>query len=95
MYVNIIRMAESQSLRDRVMGCAAQEGHTDPRGFADRNMMRIVASDSAWVASWDYAAAEYNVNQNPDIGARTDVISDGMILSQVQPLVLAEQPPAD
>ena len=93
MYMNVNDMANSESLRNRVMGCAAVEKHTDPRGFTDRNMMRIVGTDPEWLNAWSFALDNYNVNQNPDIGARTDVINDDMILGVVQPLVIAEQPP--
>lgn len=93
-YHHILQMAQSGSLRDRVMGCAAQENHGDPRGFVDRNIMKIV-KDPAWVTEWEKAINKYDPRFNPDTGARPDVITDEMILSVIQPLVLAEtQPPA-
>jgi hypothetical protein len=86
-YQSIVDMAQSESLLNRIAAAAAQEGwQGDPRQFA-MNRRWEFAKDSGWVAAWDYACGEYNVNQNPDTGARTDVISDAMILAAVQPLV--------
>ncbi len=85
-------MAQSQSLRERVMGCAAIEGHNDPRGFTDRNIMKIVSA-TGWVTKWEAAKNKDDPKFNPDTGARTDVIDDSMILAVIQPLVLGETQP--
>jgi hypothetical protein len=91
MYHHIMEMNNSQSLRNRVMGCAAQEGHPDPRGFVDRNMLNM-AKDPTWVLEWEKAEGKQDTKFNPDTGARTDVITDAMILAVAQPLVITEIP---
>lgn len=88
-YTSVTNMANSNSLKQRVIACAAQEGHTNPTDFANRKMLNLCA-DTGWVAAWDYAVAEATVNVNPDTGVRTDVISDAMILTLVQPIVQDE-----
>lgn len=82
-YSAVASMAASISLRDRVAACAAQEGKPDPVIWAQQHMWAIAAS-ATWDDTWQYAVDTYNVNQNPDTGARTDVISDAMILAAVQ-----------
>lgn len=82
-YSTIIEMFNSASLRERIIACAAQEGATDPNTWAQINIWKIIKNQT-WVDDWKYAKDTYNVNQNPDIGARIDVISDGDILSAVQ-----------
>jgi hypothetical protein len=90
-YHHVIEMANSQSLRDRIMGCAAICNHSDPRGFVERNVMKIVAA-AGWVTKWETAKNRDDPKFNPDTGARTDVIDDAMILAVCEPLVAAEQP---
>ena len=82
-YSAVAAMAGSLSLRDRVAACAAQEGKSNPVIWAQEHMWAIAASPS-WDETWQYAVDTYNVNQNPDTGSRTDVISDAMILTAVQ-----------
>ena len=98
-YSSIVEMAQSNTLRERMTACAAQEGIDQPAYFIDLNIWRLSAT-SAWGASWDSAKASYNVNQNPDFGARTDIISDADILTAVQAIapvepLLAEDPPTE
>lgn len=44
------------------------------------------ATQEGWAEAWAYAYDNMNENQNPDIGYRTDVISDAQILAAVQSL---------
>jgi hypothetical protein len=93
MYHHIMEMSNNHSLRQRVMGCAAVENHPDPFGFVERNMIKV-CKGSDWMLAWEQAQRQMdNPKYNPDIGARTDVVTDEMILSAVQPLVQAEVPP--
>lgn len=82
-YSAVAAMAASISLRDRIAACAAQENKPDPVLWASQHMWAIVASPG-WDDAWQSAIDGYNVNQNPDTGVRTDVISDQMILTAVQ-----------
>lgn len=82
-YATYIQMANNGALIERVAGCAAEQGETVPYGWAAQNIWAVV-SRSDWVAAWAYAEDAKTNNVNPDTGARTDVINDGMILSAVQ-----------
>jgi len=59
------------------------EGEAQPSAWTAQHIWEVV-SRSEWADAWDYATDQYNVNQNPDTGKRTDVINDGMILAAVQ-----------
>lgn len=82
-YQAIMSMAQSGALRERVMACAAEQGEADPPGWSTTNMWKIAASPG-WADKWSYAVDALTVNQNPELGARTDVISDEDILAAVQ-----------
>lgn len=82
-YSSIVEMAQSQSLRQRITAAVAAEGIDNPEQWAGSYIWKIVAAPS-WDDQWDYAKATYQVNANPDLGARNDVISDGDILASVQ-----------
>jgi hypothetical protein len=86
-YTSIVEMVGSQSLAARVAACAADEGYVgDPIEWARQNMWAVVSA-ADWVAAWDSARATSSENANPNTGARDDVITDGMILAVVQPMV--------
>jgi hypothetical protein len=92
-YLSIVEMAGSPSLQTRVIAAVAEEGYAgDPREFVTTNIWAIVAKGD-WDAAWDSARAENNPNVNPDTGARNDVITDGMILTVIQPMVQATVTP--
>ena len=76
-------MIGSNSLRMRIVACAAQEGVVNPDQWVAEHLWQIV-TQPGWGDDWAYAQDNLNVNQNPDIGARTDVCSDAMILGAVQ-----------
>jgi hypothetical protein len=86
-YSSIVEMVGSASLQSRVAAAAANEGYIgDPMEWARQNIWAVAASPG-WTAAWDSARADTSDNFNPDTGRRSDVITDGMILSAVQPLV--------
>jgi hypothetical protein len=90
-YQSIVEMASNQSLLARISAALADEGYTgDPLEYARNNIWFIVSAGD-WSSNWDSAQASLTVNDNPDLGMRNDVISDGMILAVVQPMV---HPPA-
>jgi hypothetical protein len=87
MYASIVEMVASQSLLARVAASAADEGYVgDPMEWARQNLWAVVSA-ADWVAAWDSALATASNNANPNTGARDDVITDGMILARVQPMV--------
>ena len=51
--------------------------------FFEKHFRKMVTAQD-WVDSWKYAQDTYNVNQNPDLGIRDDVIGDDKILAAVQ-----------
>lgn len=93
-YSTVVAMTQSPSLLGRVAACVASEpGFTgDAQGWASQNFMRIVAKDPDWGTAWQYAADTATISDNPDLGARDDVINDGMILSVVQALLAPVAP---
>jgi hypothetical protein len=82
-YSSIEEMAGSESLRGRITAAAAVEGVDNPTQWIYSAIWSIAASPN-WATQWDYAKGTYQVNANPDLGARTDVISDADILAAVQ-----------
>lgn len=85
-YYSVIEMANSASLIGRVTACAAGEKIADPESWTRKYLWRICASPG-WATQWESASNTLQINQNPDLGARTDVITDGNILSAVQAVV--------
>jgi hypothetical protein len=87
-YTAIVEMTRSVGLLLRIAACAADEGLPgDAQLWAQQNVWAVVTTGSDWSAAWDSAKANGSDNFNPDTGARDDVITDGMILSVVQPMV--------
>jgi hypothetical protein len=74
----------------RVTACAAIEDLPDPRSWVTGHEWQLAASPG-WGDAWAYASAVDP--DETDLGSRSDVISDGMILASVQAIV-AEEPPA-
>lgn len=76
-------IADDPYMRLRVSSAAAQEGVTevgiDPDVWTSE-WRRVWSTAPGWDAAWESALAGGGV----DPGAKPDVITDGMILSQVQ-----------
>lgn len=83
-YLSIWKITDSASMRNRVTACAAKEDiDTGPQLNFDQwtwDHRWEWASAPGWGAAFEYAEA----SGNPDPGADPAVITDGMILSQVQ-----------
>lgn len=81
-YTSFAQIAESSSLRVRIVACAAQEGEgrNAPR-WAAEHAWELPGAD--WVAAWEYALAAHP-EQDYDPGADASVVTDQMILSAVQ-----------
>jgi hypothetical protein len=87
-YATISRCAQDGDLQQRLIACAAQEGHPEPQSFILGQMWTIASNPS--IAD-PYA---YAVGQRIDRpGKYDDVISDSVILGVVQPLVQAALQP--
>lgn len=81
-YRDIVTMAGSRSLIERVAACAAAKSLTQPLAWAESNIWQVAAHGTLSDA-WATAEANKTVNVNPDTGARTDVVSDAMIEAAV------------
>jgi hypothetical protein len=80
-YWDVSQMSQNSDLAARVCACASQEGKPDPQAWAWNHMLQLAASPG-WEQAWASAGASGNEAPGRDPG----VISDGMILSAVQPL---------
>jgi len=79
-YLTIAVLTESGSMQRRVTACAATEDYAgDPVQWTYDNRYGWAAAPG-WAAAWDSAVA----GGIADPGADPAVITDGMILSQVQ-----------
>lgn len=78
-------LSSDGALRERIAACAAAEGIKSPHptSWADEHQWQLAASPG-WDAAYAHALA--TGVQNP--GADASVITDGMILAAVQPLIL-------
>lgn len=87
-YSDIAAMARDNSLRDRTAACAATEGVIDPHPttWADQHQWQIAASPG-----WGDAWASAIVSEVPSPGSDAGVITDQMILSAVQPMVMGNE----
>jgi hypothetical protein len=73
-------LAESKSIRRRIVMCATREGETNPVDWAARAAWFLVADD--WVAAIESALA--NPEYTGDPYSDRNVVTDQMILSAVQ-----------
>ena len=84
-YRTLACLATDPDLHARLAACAAAEGMTDPHplAWASNHQWQLAASPG-WDAAYSYALA----TGVPHPGADEGVITDGMILAAVQPLIL-------
>lgn len=89
-YLTRNEISESPAMRNRIAQAAAQEGlSSDPDSWAF-NLRRTWASAPGWDEAWE----SYRVS-NPgveDPGANEAVITDAMILAQVQAMTPPSEP---
>ncbi|MCA1984788.1 hypothetical protein [Nocardioides nematodiphilus] len=88
---DIADMTNSNSLRNRLVAGAAQQGKDQK--WANENQYALCATQG-WDAAWA-SGKQGGVNVNPDTGVRTDVISDDMIAEAITALIDAEQAAAE
>lgn len=84
-YSSIVEMSQSASLMMRITAAAAAEGVESPQSWVTQRIWTF-ATQPGWDEAWDYAKGTYNLDFNPDTGARPGVINDTMILAAVQAL---------
>lgn len=85
-YLTQSEIAANPAMLARVAQCAAQQGEENPDGWANTNR-REWAAAPGWDAAWESAGVSHPpVEGEPpyDPGVDEGVITDGMILSQVQ-----------
>lgn len=82
-YNDLSTMKANGSLFNRIVAAAAAEQITNPEGWAGQYLWPLI-TQPGWQDAWAYAEDNKTINQNPDTGARTDVINDNMILGAVQ-----------
>lgn len=87
-YNTIATMAEDDALNRRVTAAVAAERILDPAGWLYPRVWQV-ASQPGWASAWESAVA----SGVTDPGANEGVITDGMILSGVQAIILSENPP--
>lgn len=79
-------IAADEHMRTRVAQSAAQEGVPSDPDTWTRDRARYWASAPGWDLAWESAV----VAGITEPGAREDVITDGMILAVVQPMVAGQ-----
>lgn len=77
------RIAENYAMLDRVAQCATQEDGVDGEAWTQTNR-RAWAAAPGWDAAWASALASHDDDTTYDPGADEAVITDEMILAQVQ-----------
>lgn len=89
-YLDQSEIAANQAMLARVAQCAAQQGEANPDGWAHEHR-RTWASAPGWDAAWASALAGHPPVEGEttlyDPGSDEAVITDGMILSQVQAML--------
>lgn len=90
-YLAIAAVANDYALTTRVTSCAAQQGAQDPEQWTV-HWRYTWASAPGWGAAWDSALVSHPEPEDPPYSPGSDptVITDGMILGQVQAMLSAE-----
>jgi hypothetical protein len=91
-YYTVAEMLDSPSLMRREYAAIAKEGIDPPENWQYSHRWKL-ASQPGWDAAWDSALAAHPDDPDYDPGKDSGVITDGMILSAVQGLIVAETPP--
>ena len=101
-YLTQSAIASNGWMTQRVAQCATEQGQADSDNWTQTNR-RIWAAAPGWDEAWEYAVNTHPPEppdpENPvipppyDPGQDEGVITDGMILSQVQAMLNAEVTP--
>ena len=86
-YLSMWEMNDSAALRQRALMCVIQEGvpQDDGAEWVREHILELVTAPG-WDAAWDSAKVSPEAAQG-DLGRAEDVITDLMILAQVQKLM--------
>jgi hypothetical protein len=84
-YLDQSEIAANGSMLARVAQCAAQQGEPDPDAWTYTHR-RTWAASPGWDGAWASAQASHAGDESYDPGADEAVITDQMILSEVQAL---------
>jgi hypothetical protein len=90
-YLTQAKIAQNAAMLNRVTQCAAQQEIPEPDLWASNNR-HIWAASPGWDGSWESALASHEGNPSYDPGSDEAVITDQMILSEVQALKPPAQP---
>ena len=85
-YLTQATIADDPFMQSRVTQCAAQQGVTDDPDLWARTNRHTWAAAPSWDAVWESALVAHP-EEGYDPGADGSVITDGMILSQVQAML--------
>jgi hypothetical protein len=85
-YLGQSAIAGNQSMAARVAQCAAQQEIPNPDQWTSVNR-RTWAASPGWDDAWASALASHEDNPSYDPGADEAVITDAMILSEVQAIM--------
>lgn len=86
-YLDQSEIAASMTMTARVAQCAAEQGIENPDGWTSENR-RVWASAPGWADAWASAQVAHEDNPVYDPGKDEAVITDAMILGQVQAMIL-------
>lgn len=87
-YLDQAAIADNVSMTKRVAQCAAQQQIANPDDWTNVHRRNWAASPG-WDEAWASALASHEDNPTYDPGADESVITDAMILSEVQALSAA------
>ena len=90
-YLTISEIAANTVFSQRVTACASQQGAPDPPNWTLGHRWQVAATPS-FAASVDSWRAANPTEDQDGWAALPEVISDGMILAAVQPLILGATP---
>jgi hypothetical protein len=93
-YLGQSEIAASATMQSRVAQCATEQDIPEADGWTYANR-REWAAAPGWADAWASAQASHPDDPDFDAGADEAVITDQMILSQVQSMVAAESPGRD
>lgn len=92
-YLMQSEISANPSMANRVTQCAAEQNIDNPEQWAF-SKRHAWAAAAGWDDAWAYARATHENDKEYDPGADEAVITDGMILSQVQAMILSPPEPS-
>jgi hypothetical protein len=91
-YLTQDEIANDEWMQARVAQCAATEGFTPDADAWTIDRRRYWAAAPGWDAAWEYAKNTHPGEPEYEPGKDEAVITDPMILSQVQAMIVAPSP---